>query len=202
MEFAKKKTDQMLDLYDLKPLSNKELCRKFKVSRKEKKLRQLDNDAIVDKPDTMSTHAKQRLKEGRQGERIWKRQKNGRVLVTVLPKNKKKRAKKIKQLQEEAKKRDEVVAKKKEGSINKPNNKREELKARIKEINNKLLPESIKKGKKDVNMIRNSEQKALFRERKSIKIQLERNKVGKKTPKKGRPKCAIAGKSRYTKNKF
>ena len=201
MEFANKKTDQMLDLYDLKPLSNKELCRKFKVSRKEKKLRQLDNDAIVDKPDTMSTHAKQRLKEGRQGERIWKRQKNGRILVTVLPKNKKKRAKKMKkmnQLQDEAKKRD-VVAKKKEGSINKPNNKREALKARIKEINKKLLPESIKKGNKDVSYIRNSEQKALFRERKSIKIQLQRNKV-KKPPKKGRPKCA--GKSRYTKNKF
>lgn len=188
MEFANKKTDQMLDLYDLKLLSNKDLCRKFKVSRKEKKLRQLDNDAIVDKPDTVSTHAKQRLKEGRQGERIWKREKNGRVLVTVLPKNKKKRAKKMKkmnQIQEEAKKRDEVVAKK-EGSINKPNNKREVWKARIKEINKKLLPESIKKGKKDVSYIRNSEQKALFRERKSIQIQLERNKVGKKPPKKGR----------------
>ncbi len=198
MEFVKQKTDQMLDLYDLKPLSNKELCRKFKVSRKEKKLRQLDNDAIVDKPDTISTHAKQRLKEGRQGERIWKRQNNGRVLVTVLPKNKKKRAKKIKHLQEEAKKRDEIVA----AINNKPNNKREELKARIKEIKKKLLPESIKKGKKDVNMIRNSEQKALFLERKSIQIQLERNKVGKKPAKKGRPKCAIAGKSRYTKNKF
>ena len=45
----------------------------------------LDNDVVVEPPVRITRHAQQRIREGRKGKYIWKKQQNRVVIVTKLP---------------------------------------------------------------------------------------------------------------------
>ena len=45
----------------------------------------LDDDVVVEPPVRITKHAQQRIREGREGKYIWKKQQNRVVIVTKLP---------------------------------------------------------------------------------------------------------------------
>ena len=46
----------------------------------------LDDDVVVEPPVRITKHAQQRIREGREGKYIWKKQQNRVVVITKLPK--------------------------------------------------------------------------------------------------------------------